>query len=268
MGILAAKKGVIMGVANERSIATAVARTLFKEGATLAFSYLPDTGERNRNESRVRSVTESLEPRLIAPCDVTSDADIERFFQEVQDKMGPLDFLVHSIAFAPTEDLKLPTHCASRLGFAQAMDVSVYSFLAVARAAARYMPEGGSICAMTYYGGEKVMPGYNLMGVCKAALDAAVRYTASELGPQRIRVNAISAGPIKTLASSAVGDFKKTLGLYQQTAPLKSNVTADDVGAASAFLLSDYARMTTGEILHVDAGFHVMGVTQEAEPSS
>lgn len=268
MGLLTGKKGVVMGVANERSIATAVSRSLYKEGAALAFSYLPDSGERKRNESRVRQVTQDLEPRLIAPCDVTSDSDIDLFFQTVREQLGQIDFVVHSIAFAPTDDLKLPTHCASRHGFAQAMDISVYSFLAIARSASSIMGEGGSLCAMTYYGGEKVMPGYNLMGVCKSALDTAVRYTASELGPRRIRVNAISAGPVKTLAASAVGDFKKTLSIYQESSPLRANITADDVGAAACFLLSDYARMTTGEILHVDAGYHVMGVTQEGPSDS
>lgn len=264
MGLLAGKKGLVMGVANERSIATAVARSLHKEGAALAFSYLPDTGERKRNESRVRQVTEDLAPLLIAPCDVSNDEDIDRFFALLREQIGQIDFVIHSIAFAPSDDLKVPTYLASRQGFAQAMDISVYSFLAVARAASPHMAEGGSFCAMTYFGGEKVMPGYNLMGLCKAALDTAVRYTASELGPRRIRVNAISAGPVKTLAASAVGDFKKTLSIYQQSSPLRSNITADDVGAAACFLVSDYARMTTGEVLHVDAGYHVMGVTQES----
>ena len=267
MGLLTGKRGVIMGVANERSIATAVARLMHKEGAELGFSYLPDTGDRNRNEQRVRDVTKDLNPKLLASCDVGQDADIQKFFGLVQESMGKIDFVIHSIAYAPTEDLKCPTYQASRNGFAQAMDISVYSFLAVARYAAPIMSQDGtgSICAMTYYGGEKVFPGYNLMGVAKAALDASVRYTAYELGALKIRVNAISAGPVKTLAASAVGDFKKMLSLYESTAPLRSNITAEDVGAAAAFLASDYGRMTTGEILHVDGGYHVMGVTQSPE---
>ncbi len=265
MGLLEGKRGIVMGIANERSIATAVSRTLYREGAQLGFSYLPDTGEKKRNEARVRQVTDELNPAIVASCDVGSDEAIEAFFAEVHKKMGAIDFLVHSIAYAPTEDLKGPTYMSSRSGFATAMDISCYSLLAVARAARPYMINGGSICAMTYFGGEKVMPGYNLMGVCKAALDAAVRYAAAELGADRIRVNAISAGPVKTLAASAVGDFKKMLGLYEQSSPLRCNITAEDVGAASAFLLSDYGRMTTGEILHVDGGYHIMGTAQYSE---
>ena len=267
MGLLTGKRGVIMGVANERSIATAVARLMHKEGAELGFSYLPDSGERSRNEQRVRDVTKDLNPLIVASCDVGQDQDIQAFFVQVQETMGTIDFVIHSIAYAPTEDLKCPTYQASRNGFASAMDISVYSFLAVARYAAPIMSQNGmgSLCAMTYFGGEKVMPGYNLMGVAKAALDASVRYTAYELGALKIRVNAISAGPVKTLAASAVGDFKKKLGLYANSSPLRSNITADDVGAAAAFLASDYGRMTTGEILHVDGGYHVMGVTQSAD---
>ncbi len=263
MGLLTGKRGIIMGIANERSIATAVARFMHKEGAQLGFSYLPDSGERNRNEQRVRDVTKDLEPFLIESCDVTQDADIQDFFAKVEQKVGRIDFVIHSIAYAPTDDLKCATYQASRAGFAQAMDVSVYSFLAVARYAAPIMSQdgSGSICAMTYFGGEKVMPGYNLMGVAKAALDASVRYAAAELGALKIRVNAISAGPVKTLAASAVGDFKKMLGLYEHSSPLRANIHADDVGSTAAFLASDYARMTTGEILHVDAGYHIMGVT-------
>jgi enoyl-[acyl-carrier protein] reductase I len=265
MGLLAGKKGVIMGIANERSIATAVARCLHKEGASLAFSFLPDTGERKRNEERLRQVTNDLNPICVEPCDVSSDESLSTFFQKVREQLGSFDFIVHSIAYAPTEDLKLPTYKSSRSGFATAMDVSVYSLLAVSRYGSEFMNDGGSIVSMTYFGGEKVMPGYNLMGICKAALDSAVRYTASELGYRGIRVNGISAGPVKTLAASAVGDFKKMLGLYKQSSPLKANISSDDVGAATAFLLSDYSRMTTGEILHVDGGYHIMGITQYQE---
>lgn len=264
MGLMKGKRGIVMGIANERSIATGIARILHREGAALGISYLPDAGERRRNEARVQQVTADLQPLFMESCDVAQDEDIDAFFQKAHEKMGQIDFVIHSIAYAPTEDLKVPTYQASRQGFAQAMDISVYSFLAVSRAAARHMPEGGSICAMTYFGGEKVMPGYNMMGICKAALDTSVRYAASELGPLKIRVNAISAGPVKTLAASAVGDFKKMLGLYEHTSPLRSNISAEDVGAAACFLLSDFGRMTTGEILHVDAGYHIMGITRQA----
>ncbi len=267
MGLLTGKRGIIMGIANERSIATSVARLMHKEGAQLGFSYLPDVGDRNRNEQRVRDVTKDLNPSLIESCNVAEDSDIQRFFAIVQEQMGEIDFVIHSIAFAPTDDLKCPTYQASRAGFLTAMDISVYSFLAVARYAAPIMKQDGtgSMTAMTYFGGEKVMPGYNLMGVAKAALDTSVRYAAYELGEKKIRVNAISAGPVKTLAASAVGDFKKMLTLYETSSPLRSNITAEDVGAAAAFLSSDYGKMTTGEILHVDGGYHIMGVSGGAE---
>lgn len=259
MGIMQGKKGIIMGIANDRSIATAVARRLHQEGAVLGFSFLPDTGERKRNEERIRQVTEGMNPALLHPCDVSSDAHVADFFTAVQEKMGAIDFIVHSIAFAPTEDIKKQTIDVSRAGFAQAMDISVYSFLNVCRHAADAMPDGGAICGMTYYGGEKVMPGYNLMGVCKAALDAAIRYAAYELGGHAIRVNGISAGPVRTLAASAVGDFKKMLNLYQDVSPLRRNIEGEDVAQACSYLLSDMSKMVTGEILHVDAGFNIMG---------
>jgi len=259
MGIMEGKKGIIMGIANDRSIATAVARRLHQEGAELGFSYLPDTGERKRNEERLRQVTGSLNPLMLHPCDVASDSHIADFFAAAREQMGSIDFVVHSIAFAPTEDIKKRTIDVSRDGFAQAMDISVYSFLNVCRQAAATMPEGGSICGMTYYGGEKVMPGYNLMGICKAALDAAIRYAAFDLGSEAIRVNGISAGPVRTLAASAVGDFKKMLGLYQDVSPLRRNIEGEDVAQACTYLLSDMSKMVTGEILHVDAGFNIMG---------
>ena len=213
MGLLEGKKGIIMGVANDRSIASSIAKILHREGAELGFSYLPDTGERERNKQRLLQVTDGMSPKIVVPCDVTNDKDISDFFSEVKKEMGSIDFLVHSIAFAPTADLKLNTVECSREGFTNAMDISVYSFLATSNAASELMVDGGSICAMTYYGGEKVMPGYNLMGLCKSALDTSVMYAANELGPKNIRVNAISAGPIKTLAASAVGDFKNMLGM-------------------------------------------------------
>ncbi|SMF55642.1 enoyl-ACP reductase FabI [Pseudobacteriovorax antillogorgiicola] len=261
MGLLEGKRGIIMGIANDRSIASSIAKVLHSEGAKLGFSYLPDTGERERNKQRLLQVTDGLDPQVVCPCDVTKDDDIKAFFQDVKEKMGTIDFLIHSIAFAPTADLKLNTIECSREGFANAMDVSVYSFLATSRAAADLMVDGGSICAMTYYGGEKVMPGYNLMGLCKSALDTSVKYAAYELGSRNIRVNAISAGPIKTLAASAVGDFKSMLGMYESVSPLGRNVDGGDVGHGTTFLVSDLSRMITGEIMHIDAGFNIMGGT-------
>lgn len=261
MKLLDGKKGIIMGIANDRSIASSIAKSFHLEGAELGFSYLPDTGDRERNKQRLLQVTEDLNPKLIHPCDVTKDADIEAFFQQVKEQMGGIDFLVHSIAFAPTNDLKKDTVQCSREGFQNAMDISVYSFLKAANHASELMVDGGSICAMTYYGGEKVMPGYNLMGLCKAALDTSVKYAAYELGKKNIRVNAISAGPIKTLAASAVGDFKNMLGMYESISPMGRNVDGNDVAHAAAFLLSDMSKLITGEIMHVDAGFNIMGGT-------
>lgn len=259
MTLMKDKKGVIMGVANDRSIAAAIARTLHQQGAELAFSHLPDTGDRKRNEERLRQITKDMNPALIYPCNVEDDSQIADFFSTVEETLGEVDFIVHSIAFAPTDDIKGATIDCSREGFLQAMSVSVYSFLNVCQHARNLMPEGGSICTMSYFGGERVMPGYNMMGLCKAALDHAVRYAAYELGQQEIRVNAVSAGPIRTLASSAVGDFKKSMQLYETVAPMRQNVSSDDVAQACTYLLSDMAKMVTGEILHVDGGFNIMG---------
>jgi enoyl-[acyl-carrier protein] reductase I len=196
---------------------------------------------------------------LLTPCDVQSDDDVARVFDLAQTTYGGLDFVLHSIAFAPIDDLKRPFVQASREGFKTAMDISVYSLAIVARHAARVMPSGGAITTLTYFGGERVVPGYNMMGVCKAALDAAVKYLAYDLGPQKIRVNGLSAGPVKTLAASAVGDSDKLAGLYEMTAPLERNITREEVGAAGMFLLSDLASGISGEILHVDCGYHAMG---------
>ncbi len=259
MGLLNGKTGIVMGVANDRSIAASVARDLHTQGAQLAFSHLPDQGERKRNEERLRQITKDLNPTLIYPCNVEDDAQIADFFSMIEQQVGRVDFIVHSIAFAPTEDIKRATIECSREGFLQAMSISVYSFLKICQHAMKLMNDGGAICTMSYYGGEKVMPGYNMMGLCKAALDHAVRYAAYELGEREIRVNAISAGPIRTLASSAVGDFKKSMQLYESVAPMRQNVSADDVAQACTYLLSDMARMITGEILHVDGGFNIMG---------
>ena len=254
MGLFTGKKGLVLGVANDFSIAWAISKRLLDEGAEVGFTHLP--GE--KMERRVRK-TVPEDTKFLTPCDVSKDEDVARVFQEAAEAMGPLDFVLHSIAFAPLEDLRKPFINASRDGFKTAMDISVYSLAIVARHAADAMPQGGSIATLTYYGGEKVVSGYNLMGVCKSALDMAVRYLAYDLGPRAIRVNAVSAGPVKTLAASAVGDSDKLAGLYEAVSPMGRNVDRDEVGAAGMFLLSDLAKGITGEILHVDCGYNVMG---------
>jgi enoyl-[acyl-carrier protein] reductase I len=255
MGLFTGKKGLILGVANDFSIAWAIAKKLHDEGAELGFTHLPG----DKMERRVRKVAEPIGAKLITPCDVQKDEDVARVFGQVREAFGTVDFVLHSIAFAPMDDLKCSFVNASRDGFKVAMEISVYSLAIVARQAAEVMPEGGAIVTLTYFGGERVVPGYNLMGVCKAALDAAVKYLAYDLGPRKIRVNAVSAGPVKTLAASAVGDFDKLASLYEMSAPMDRNITREEVGAAGMFLLSDHAAGITGEILHVDCGYNVMG---------
>jgi enoyl-[acyl-carrier protein] reductase I len=255
MGLFAGKKGLILGVANDFSIAWAIAQKLLAEGAELGFTHLP--GE--KMERRLRKLAEPIGAKLITPCDVQKDEDVARVFDQAQETYGTLDFVLHSIAFAPIDALKSPFLDVGREGFKIGMDISVYSLAIVARHAARVMPDGGAILTLTYLGGERVVPGYNLMGVCKAALDAAMKYLAYDLGPRKIRVNAISAGPVKTLAASAVGDFEELAGLYVAVSPLGRNITRDEVGAAGMFLLSDLASGISGEILHVDCGYSIMG---------
>lgn len=259
MGLFTGKKGIIMGVANEYSIAATVANVLSKEGAKIGFNHLPDKEGRDRMAKRLHRVAEPLGATFIRPCDVTVDQDIVDFFAEVKKEFGTIDFFVHSIAYAPIDDIRCSTIDVSREGFKVAMDISVYSLIATSREAAKLMPDGGSIATMTYFGGERVVGGYNLMGLCKSALDMATKYLAYDLGPKNIRVNGVSAGPIKTLASSAVGDFSEMLGLNAAVAPMGRNITAEDVGQSTAYLLSDMARSTTGEILHVDCGYNIMG---------
>lgn len=255
MGLFTGKKGVVLGVANDFSIAWAVTRKLLDEGAEVGFTHLPG----DKMERRVRKLAEPVGAKLITPCDVQKDDDIARVFREAGEVYGQLDFVLHSIAFAPLEDLKCAFVNASRDGFKTAMEISAYSLAAVSREAAKVMPDGGSILTLTYYGGEKVVPGYNMMGVCKAALDASVKYLAYDLGPKNIRVNAVSAGPVKTLAASAVGDFDDLSGLYDAVSPMQRNITRDEVGSSGMFLLSDLASGITGEIMHVDCGYNVMG---------
>ena len=255
MGLFTGKKGLILGVANEFSIAWSIAKKLHEEGAELGFTHLPG----DKMERRVRKLADPIGARLLTPCDVQKDEDVARVFAQARETYGTLDLVLHSIAFAPIDDLKCPFVNASREGFKTAMDISVYSLAIVARHAAESMPDGGAIVTLTYFGGERVVPGYNMMGVCKAALDAATKYLAFDLGPRKIRVNALSAGPVKTLAASAVGDSDKLAGLYEMAAPMDRNITREEVGAAGMFLLSDHAAGITGEILHVDAGYNVMG---------
>jgi enoyl-[acyl-carrier protein] reductase I len=255
MGLFAGKKGLVLGVANDFSIAWAITKRLVEEGAEIGFTHLP--GE--KMERRVRKLVDPLGTRLLVPCDVQKDEDVSNLFAKAKETYGALDFVLHSIAFAPLDDLKCPFVNCSREGFKTAMDISVYSLAVVAREAAKVMPGGGSILTLTYFGGERVVPGYNMMGVCKAALDASVKYLAYDLGPKNIRVNAVSAGPVKTLAASAVGDFDELAGLYVAVAPMGRNITREEVGASGMFLLSDQASGITGEILHVDCGYNVMG---------
>jgi len=260
MGLLDGKKALIFGVANDHSIAWGIAQALHAHGATLGFSSIEMLIER-----RVRPLAESIGATFVEPCDVQQDADIERVFARWQKEQGNLDILVHALAFARREDLDGRFVDTSRDGFALALDVSAYSLVALARAAAPLMPAGGSIMTLSYYGAEKVVANYNVMGVAKAALEASVRYLAADLGPDSIRVNAISAGPIRTLAASGVSGFKQMYGKFKDVAPLRRNIGIEDVGGAAVYLASDLSAAVTGETLYVDAGFNVLGVPTPEE---
>jgi enoyl-[acyl-carrier protein] reductase I len=255
VGLLDGRKALIFGVANDHSIAWGIARALHAEGATVGFSSVESLIER-----RVRPLAESIGSTFVEPCDVQQDADIARVFSRWRDEHGELDILVHALAFARKEDLEGKFVDTSRDGFALALDVSAFSLVALARGARPLLHEGSSILTVTYYGSDKVTGNYNVMGVAKAALEASVRYLASDLGPDGIRVNAISAGPIRTLAAAGIAGFKKMYGSFAEVAPLRRNVSIDDVGGAAVFLSSDLANGVTGEVLFVDAGFNVMGV--------
>ena len=261
MGMFDGKKGLIIGVANDRSIAWAIAQQVLAEGGQCGFTHLPDRpdDERQRNRRRVAKLIEEHEgAKFLVPMDATSDEDIASVMARAGDEFGKIDFLLHSIAFAPLEDLRVDTVQTSREGFKLAMEISAYSLLAVTNAAREIFAERASVVTMTYFGGEKAVPGYNVMGVCKAALDASVKYLAFDLGLTGVRVNAVSAGPLRTLASSAVG-ASGMLSLYEVMSPLGRNVTHEEVGRSGAFLLSDHSDGITGEILHVDAGYNIMG---------
>lgn len=260
MGMFDGKKGLVFGIANDRSIAWAITQQLHAEGAEMGFTHLPDSDpERRKAEKKLRKLVDPIGAKLVMPCDIQNDEMIDAVFAQAKETFGTIDFIVHSMAYAPIEDLKCPVHAVSRDGFKMAMEISAYSLMTLANRAKDLMPEGGSILAMTYLGGEKVIPGYNLMGVCKAALESTLEYLAHELGQSNIRVNAVSAGPLRTLAASAVGDFTKMMKLYEAFSPLRRNVSAEEVGRTAAFLLSDFASGITGENVHVDSGYHVMG---------
>ena len=244
------KRGIIFGVANDKSIAWGIAQQLRAAGAELAFTYLNESLEK-----RVRPLAESLDAKIVLPCDVQNEEDIAAVFAELKKQWGHVDFVVHAVAFANREDLKQPFSQTSREGFQLALDISAYSLVAVTRAAIPVMTEGGSIVTMTYLGSVRSVPAYNVMGVAKAALEASVRYLAAELGTQGIRVNAVSAGPIKTLAASGIANFKEKLRIAEERSPLGRLVTQEDVGKATLYLLSDLASGVTGEIHYVDGGF-------------
>lgn len=261
MGLFDGKKGLILGVANDNSIAWAIAQFVMTEGAQCGFTHLPDRpdDERQRNRRRVAMLTDKYpQARFLLPLDVTSDDGIRNVVDEAARQFGKIDFLLHSIAYAPLEDLKVDTIQTSREGFKQAMEISAYSLIAVANAAQAILNPRSSIVTMTYFGGEKAVPGYNVMGVCKAALDSVVKYLAYELGPKAIRVNAVSAGPVRTLAGRAAG-VDDMLLLYERMAPLGRNITHEEVGRTAGFLLSEMSEGITGEILHLDCGYNIMG---------
>ena len=252
MGLLEGKRGLIVGVANNRSIAWGIAEACHREGATLGFTYVNEAIEK-----RVVPLAQSIGSEFIAPCDVQSDEAIDALASRVKKEWGKLDFLVHSVAYASADDLKAPYHQTSREGFRLALDVSAYSLVALTQRLLPVMKEGCSILTLSYLGAVKVVPNYRLMGVAKAALEASVRELAADLGQQNIRVNAISAGPIKTLAASGISDFKTLLSSFEARAPLRRAVTIEDVGSSALFLLSPMSAALTGEIMYVDSGFSV-----------
>ena len=252
---MAGKRGLVMGVANDRSIAWGIARAVAEQGAELAFTYQGDALGK-----RVKPLAEQIGANICVDCDVTDDAAIDRAFDELGKSWDRLDFVVHAIAFSDKAELKGKSLDTSRANVRNTLDISCYSFTAVAQRAVPMMSNGGSMVTLTYYGAERVMPHYNVMGVAKAALEASVRYLAADLGDRNIRVNAISAGPIKTLAASGIGDFRYILRWNELNAPLKRNVTTDQVGGAGLYLLSDLSAGVTGEVHHVDSGYHLVGM--------
>jgi enoyl-[acyl-carrier protein] reductase I len=255
MGLMSGKKGIVMGVANDKSLAWGVAQKLAEQGAQMVFSYQSETIRK-----RVEPLVQSMGNVELIECDVAQDANIQLLLQKFHEKYGSIDFLVHSIAFSDKRELTGKYFNTSRNNFLNAMDISCYSFTALCRHALDYLANGASILTFTYLGAERVMPNYNVMGVIKAALEASVKYLAVDLGDRNIRVNGLSAGPVKTLAASGIDDFRYILKWNQYNSPLKRNTTLEDVGGAALFLLSDLSSGVTGEIVHVDSGYHVVGM--------
>jgi enoyl-[acyl-carrier protein] reductase I len=259
--LMRGKRGLIMGLANDKSLAWGISRFVAAQGAELAFTFQGEALEK-----RVRPLAASLGSKLVLPCDVTDDPSIDAVFAAIEKEWGQLDFLVHAIGFSDKNELRGKYVDTSFANFALTMNVSCYSFTALARRAVPLMKNGGSLLTLTYYGAERVMPHYNVMGVAKAALEASVRYLAADLGGANIRVNALSAGPVKTLAASGIGDFRYILKWNELNAPLQRNTTLDDVGGAALYLLSSLGAGTTGEVLHVDSGYHIVGMKRVDAP--
>ena len=260
MGLLDGKVALIFGLANERSIAWGITKAFHEQGAQLGISYAGEVLER-----RVKHLTQQVDCTFVEACDVADDEQIASISQKAAQHFGGVDILVHAIAFANRDELNGPYYNTSRAGFHLAMDISVYSFTALARAFQPILRPGGALLTLTYYGAEKVAPHYNVMGVAKAALEASVRYLAYDFGSQQVRVNAISAGPIRTLAAAGVSGFKSMYQKYAEIAPLHSNVTIEDVGNAAVFLCSNMASKTTGEVLYVDSGYNILGIMEEVD---
>ena len=260
-GIMEGKRGLVLGIANNRSIAWGIAKACADHGAELAFTYQGDALKK-----RVEPLAAELGAHLVGHCDVTDMATVDAVFAEIERLWGRVDFIVHAIAFSDKNELEGRYVDTSRDNFARTMDISVYSMTAIAQRAEKLMPDGGSMLTLTYYGAERVMPHYNVMGVAKAALEASVRYLANDLGPKNIRVNALSAGPIKTLAASGIGDFRYILKWNEYNSPLRRTVTIEEVGDAGLYLLSDLSRAVTGEVHHVDNGYHIVGMKQVDAP--
>lgn len=260
MGLLDGKIALVFGVANKNSIAWGITQALQREGATLGLSYAGEILEK-----RVTPLAESIGVDFVEQCDVNKDAELDAVFQKIKQRFGRIDILVHSIAYAAREDLDGLFVNTSRGGFQTALETSAYSLVALSQRAVPLMPDGGSIMTLTYYGAEKVMPHYNVMGVAKAALEASVRYLAADLGPQKIRVNAISAGPIKTLSAAGIAGFRKMYKMTEEVAPLRELVSQDDVGNVAVWLGSEWSRMVTGETIYVDAGYNILGLPMTEE---
>jgi enoyl-[acyl-carrier protein] reductase I len=259
--LMAGKRGVVFGVANNRSIAWGITKACRDHGADIALTYQGDAIKR-----RVEPLAAEIGSKLVLPCDVTDERSVEAVFKALSDAWGTIDFLVHAVAFSDKEELDGRYVDTSKDNFVQTLLVSCYSFTALAKRAEKLMPNGGSLLTLSYYGAEKVMPHYNVMGVAKAALEASVRYLAADLGKENIRVNAISAGPIKTLAASGIADFRYILKWNEYNSPLRRTVSIEDVGGGALYLLSELGRGVTGEILHIDAGYHVVGMKNEDAP--